>query len=234
MSIVAQRDGVRVIAFRKCGHTSIINTFMSTPEDKAPSNSAAGPVVVNSTDKVKALNAYRGMIPAQEDWPEPDIILSFLRNPVTRALSAYQHFFIRNPGFRGMSFRESLLAAGFTEDMSFEDYVAHLETLTLDEDPHIKPQYPDLEAAGGSDYEYVVAPLEMIDVCWPLMMAEFDVNCPMQVLHENRGGYDPESYLTPDLTQRLKVLYSNDYGLWEVIYNETRKTISPVGHQAPF
>jgi hypothetical protein len=212
MTVLAQRDGVRVVAFNKCGHTSIINTFMSTKED-----------LPNTTDRARALGGYQGDLTNFQDWPEPEVIVSFLRNPAHRALSAYHHFCVRKERYK---FKE----LGFEFGMSFPDYVDHLLTVDLTVDAHLAPFIDDLVTAGG-DRVYVLAPLELIGECWPIAMDNVGLaDVPREVLHKNKGGYQAEDYMRFDLHEKLRGLYCEDYNLWETIYNEARAEISPISN----
>jgi hypothetical protein len=206
---------------------------MSTPESiKHEEELLFAPRVRNTNDTAEAVGGKRGDLVTCVDWPQPEVVIAFIRNPVRRALSAYQHFFIRDIAI-DRQFRYTFAGMGFTQDMSFSEFVDYLLTVDLTTDKHITPQFDDLIAAAGGTYsEYLLAPLELIGYCWPIMMDNVGLGekVPRTVLHRNKGDYNPDDYLTPELSGKLRELYSRDYNLWEVVYGETREEISTVGN----
>lgn len=225
MTVLAQRDSVRAVGFNKAGHTSVIHTFMSTPESVGHVEEMLfAPKVLNTLDEAKTIGGYRGDLTNFHDWPKPDLIFAFLRNPVHRALSAYQHFIIRKERYK---FKE----LGFTFGMPFDKFVDHLLTVDLTADPHLAPQIDDLIAASGDELcNYILAPLEMIGEAWPIVMDNVGLGdvVPRTVLHRNKGNYNPDDFITPELHDKLRELYSQDYNLWETICDETREKISSI------
>lgn len=243
--IIAQRHGVRVVGFRKCGHTSIINTFCTLREefveDKPPSSpwskelgdDSQRPAILNTTDRTQRANAYRGYLDTAEDWPEPHTVVGFIRDPARRALSAYQHFIVRTfnlrDGIRTVG-RESFEQMGFTADMTFEDYVDHLGKVDLSLDLHIEPYYNQMPAAGTRNSRFVLAPLELISEFWPALIDDLGLDdVPRGVWHKNKGGYDSKTVLTDELADRIRDgIYSQDYSLWQTVYNETRAALPSI------
>lgn len=226
MTAIAQREHVRVVAFNKCGHTSIINTFMSHRDGFVNPE----PATVNSHEVRRAEGYVGNLIDVDlSTWPEPEVVIAFLRNPVYRVLSAYQHFFVRTMlSISIVRFRDNFQKVGFTRGMSFSEFVDHLLTVDLTFDPHLSPCIPDLISVGG-DRQYLLAPLELIGDCWPLAMDNVGLaDVPSQVYHKNKGDYNPDDYLTPDLYDAIRELYSEDYNLWETVFNEARAEISSI------
>jgi hypothetical protein len=222
MTVLAQRDKVRVAAFNKCGNSSIITTFMTAvPGEQWTKYSPPG--ILNTVDRARNIGGYQGDLTNFHEWPKPEVVIAFLRNPARRALSAYQHFLVRKERYK---FKE----LGFTFGMSFPDFVDHLLTVDLTADPHISPQTPDLIEAGGDFCSYLLAPLEMIGECWPIAMDNVGLGdvVPRVPIHDNKGDYDPGEFMTLELHDKLRELYSEDYNLWETIYHEAGKEISSV------
>ena len=218
MTVLAQRDGVRVAAFNKCGGTSIINTFMSRRNEN--------PDFPNSNDRARAIGGYQGDLTNSQDWPEPRVLVAFMRDPARRALSAYQHFLVRKERYK---FKE----LGFEFGMSFPAFVDHLLTVNLSADKHISPCVPDLLAAGG-DCHYIVAPLEFINEAWPLIMDGVGlVDVPDIIAWHNKGSYNPDDFMTAELREKLRELYLQDFNLWCATYHEhkTRAKIPAVGNE---
>lgn len=212
MTVLAQRDGVRVVGFNKCGHTSVINMFAPRSEPvKRPQFGA--PNVINTEDLAKQANTYRGDLTNYHDWPHPDVVIAVLRNPVRRALSAYQHFLVRKE-------RSSFTGLGFKFGCTFDEFVEHLVTVDLTGDAHIKPFVPDLIAA-GSNSQVLLLPLELLSQIWPVIIEELQIKGTSPTMQfRNKGDYDPDDFLTPELYDTLRTLYQEDYDLWELAYND--------------
>jgi hypothetical protein len=236
---IAQRDGVRVVGFRKCGHTSIINTFCtlrneflasalpSTPWSKEPGDKST-PLEIrqNYNRRTQHAGALRGYLDSAEHWPKPHTVIVFIRDPARRALSAYQHFIVR-------TVRENFLALGFTPDMSFAQYCKHLKTVDLAKDLHIEPYYDQLAATGTEDSRFLLAPLELISEVWPAFVNDLGLDdVPLGVWRQNNGGYQAAEFLTDELTDYIRdEVYSQDYSLWQTVYNETRATLPSVRYK---
>jgi hypothetical protein len=243
--IMAQRHGVRVVGFRKCGHTSIINTFCtlrsefeatesapSTPWSKEPGDKSTRPAILNTSDRTRRAEAYRGYLDQAKHWPEPHTVIGFIRDPARRTLSAYQHFIVRTAklaeGIRTVG-RESFERMGFTPDMDFAQYCHHLEKVNLSDDPHIEPYYDRLAATGTKNSRFVLAPLELISEVWPAVINDLGLDdVSLKVWHQNQGGYRTEKFLTDEMIEQVRGLYSQDYQLWQTVYDETRATLPSV------
>jgi hypothetical protein len=223
VAVVAQRDGVRVIAFQKCGHTSIINAFL-TPLDAEVQRGIPGvPLIRNSGDEAAAIGAYRGDVVAAHSWPKPELTIAFFRNPLARALSAYEHFFVRG------TLRTQFEELGFKLSMEFPDFALHLRNIDLNADPHLRPQTTSYMAAGLHDNIYA-GQLEQIDVTWPLLVDQHNLDCSKQMPRYNAATYETEDRLTGARLLLFEDLYKDDYLLWRAAHFEAGATVSSVCH----
>lgn len=221
MTLLAQRDGVRVVAFQKCGHTSIINTFLQRREGFVNPE----PAVITQTNW--AHDGVRGYPEQAVDWPEPRLLIAVIRSPLRRALSAYMHFMQRKE-------RDNLTRLGFKFGCGLNQYVNHLKTVDLREDQHIAPYAFDVVDATNDKYPTIVIPLELIDVMWPIVIAKeglYDV--PLKPWHKNPGHYNYEDVMTPYAESVLSEIYSKDCNLWEAVYDEARTAIPAVRYKTP-
>jgi len=214
MAVIAQRDGVRVVAFQKCGHTSIINMFL-TPADVPLVRGGAIPD-----------DAYRGTVEKARSWPEPRLTIAFMRNPLMRAFSAYDHFIIRTQ-------RASIMALGFTPDMSFTQFITHLGEIDLTADEHLKPQWLSfIEACASLDV--YGGQLEQLDTTWPLIVDQYGLDCTKEIPHYNRAErdymWDTEDRLPRSVLAAFKVLYATDYACWNAAHFEAGTSFSSVYH----
>ena len=149
MAVAAQRGRYRVVAFNKCGHTSIINMFL-TPPDQSVVRGAMPAVQVSSDVPVEQV--YKGFAEDVDNWPEPAYTIAFFRQPARRMLSVYQHFIVR-------TMQKELTTAGYTAftklgfdaSMTFPVFCRHLRSIDLDADLHLKPQVTSLNAAVGGE-----------------------------------------------------------------------------------
>lgn len=223
MSVVAQREARRVITFQKCGHTSVINMFM-TPAGQSVARGAT-PAVRISGQPVPEV--YKGFSDAVSHWPPAKVSIAVFRNPFERALSAYQHFIVRTlqsdevvVGAAGTSKkyggvptqgRTTFTQLGFDHEMSFSDFVQHLGSIDLCYDKHLKPQAISFrEAASGLVHGIQ---LEQLHVQWPLLVRAFDLPCTTEVAEFNAADYtaDSDHWSYALVTQ----LYADDLKLWE-------------------
>ena len=230
MSVVAQRDGVRVVAFNKCGHTSIINMFL-TPADKELVRGAAPAIRISNAAPVLQ-EVYRGTAMDAQHWPEPELTITFFRNPLQRALSAYEHFIIRTldevDGVPTLG-RESFTKLGFTVGMSWYEFCAHLGKIDLSADDHLKSQAQSFTEVftGGEVYG---GQLEQLSTTWPLIVDQYGLDCTKEVPQYNEAKYDRERMLSTAAYTRFDQLYGADRRYWEAAHFETGTKISPVCH----
>jgi len=245
MAVVAQRDGIRVIAFQKCGHTSIINMFL-TPAGM-PLARGTAPAIRNSSDKTPAPEVYRGDVVAAQSWPEPELTIAFFRNPLGRALSAYEHFIVRTlqypvdspvvtPGGETKAGiptlgRQSFTDLGFTPDMDFQAFCSHLRGINLAVDNHLKPQSTSfLEAYGSNTTNVHAGQLEQLNTIWPLIVEQYDLDCTLEVPRYNAAKYETENRLDGAYLNQFEALYARDYAFWEAAHFEARAPLSSVCH----
>jgi len=212
-----------MIAYNKCGHTTIVNTFLTPPgesiERGAPQ--AYRPAIRVSNEEAATVRTYRGSPEAAQEWPEPKVTITFFRNPLARALSAYQHFIVR-------TLRESFINLGFRADMNFSAFCLHLNNVDLNADNHLKPQCVGFQEvyAGGEVYG---GQLEQLYTTWPLLVEQYGLDCTTEVAHFNAAAYNLET-LTGIRREMFQKLYADDYALWEAAAFETREAISSVSH----
>ncbi len=123
MSHCLQRNGVRLVAFNKCGHASIINTFNAAPGEK-PQRGPSG------LDPVTLKGDYK----KAETWPEPVVTLAYFRHPLARIASVWNKL-MRDTWYT------SFHAYGFEKGMSFEAFCKHVMFIRDQPlDPHLRPQ----------------------------------------------------------------------------------------------
>jgi hypothetical protein len=122
---------------------------------------------------------------------------------------------------------------GFTPDMDFAEYCHHLKKVDLSEDPHIEPYYDRLAATGTKTSRFALFPLELIDEVWPAVITDLELDdVPLGIWRQNRGGYKPDKYLNDELIDYIRdEIYSQDYSLWQTVYNETRATLPSVSYK---
>ena len=229
MAVVAQRDGVRVIAFQKCGHTSIINMFLTAPGDEVV-RGAKPAVLLSGPDYPPPAKVYKGS--SAHDWPKADITIAFFRHPLQRTYSTYEHFIIRtlvHPLISAPSLgRKQFTELGFKANMSIEDFCEHLTTIDLDYDKHLKPQATSFNELRTDNVW--MGRLENLNEQWPLLVESLRLPCAKEVAHFNAASY--ESYQPGPHVQIIEDLYAEDYELWHNASDEARTQISPVRHQA--
>jgi len=202
MSHVLQRDGVRIIAFNKCGHTSVVNTFKCK----------RGDVVNRGHQGLEVLQGKPGDV---QDWPQAAVTVAYFRHPLARIASVYMNLVVK-------TFRENFSQIGMHAHMTFQDFC---ETLLensdwLVNDDHLAPQYDNYQTAADGTSEYV-SRLEEISMRWPLMVQAFSMDCTTQIAYFNRGDYKwPLMYHrhSKPLVNALLSLYGLDYATWRDCY----------------
>ena len=219
MAVVAQWNGVRVVGFQKCGHTSIINMFLTPVDDSIERGKAA--LIVNSQDQAAKVGAYRGDLAAAQTWPEPHTTIAFFREPIRRLLSAYQHFIVRTT-------RSPFIDMGFRSGMAFHEFCAHFITVDPTLDNHLKPQNLSFnEALVGRALIYK---LEYLDAIWPQLVEHLGLKCTKEVARFNAAEYDIDTHLQGVHVDWVNIKYADDYNTW----CEARETFSPVSSAASF
>lgn len=200
MAVAAQRYGVRVVAFQKCGHTSIINTFR-TPR---------GSKVVRGADGLDDLLSG----PSTEDWPPPVVTAAYVRHPLARLVSVYHHL-VRPFD----TYREKFDQFGMYGGMPFQTFCDRICSVAtdVDADPHTKRQVSSLiEMGSGTSW---LARLEEIYHRWPVMVATFNLDCaiiPAQfnVAEHTNWTLMYHRHRKADIDALLDV-YRDDVNLWE-------------------
>jgi len=226
VAIIAQRNGVRVVAFQKCGSTSIINMFLTPagmPLIRGTAPALNTPSVRNTGDEAAAIGGHRGDAAAAQDWPKPELTIAFFRNPLMRILSAYEHFLVR-------TVRDPFLELGFTTDMDFPKFCLHLRNIDLSIDNHLKPQIQSYTEASGLPPQVYGGQLEQLDITWPLLVEQYGLDCTLEIPQYNAAEYETEGRLTGARLDLFKQLYAADYRMWEASHFETRAPISSVCH----
>ncbi len=157
MSVLVQRDGVRIVTFQKCGHTSIVNMFQ-TPKGQEIVRGTM-PAVHMSNDPAPTI--YKGF--DASTWPCPYLTLAFFREPSKRILSTYEHFIVRTAKVSlATAGRKTFADMGFDLEMTFTEFCGHLQHVDLSLDKHLKPQSKSFFAALTSD-KYHTYKLEQLN-----------------------------------------------------------------------
>ena len=248
MTNVVQRNGVRIVAFNKSGHASIVNTF-SCSAGKDPQRGERG------------LEVLRGTWDKAKDFPQPHVTITYFRHPLARVASVYNYFFtlareeqMSKKFFGGLfptlepkdlqakigktEFRKNLSAMGFTQTMSFQQFCNHLVhgRVNLSDDLHLRRQADSLRECGNEDSCTYYRRLEDIATVWPRMVDELKLDCTKKIAHFNNKKYTKWEVMFMGLTHlraEVKKLYKEDFEIWNMLScNETGETFPSVGHEA--
>lgn len=199
MGQVVQRNGVRLVAFQKCGHTSLINTFVTPPTFTVERGA-------------RHLEAKHGDSKTVGDWPVPVVTVAFFRNPLARTWSVYNHLVRDN-------FRDEFSCLGIDQSSPFDQFCEAIVSCDdLSFDNHLKPQVQSFrEAAKGS---YWVARLEEAEWKWPRMCRVFQLDCTTKLARFNIADYShpwTRAYHRMDrkLLNALLACYAGDNDVWE-------------------
>jgi hypothetical protein len=198
-----QIHGVRIVAFNKCGHTSVINTFKT----------GAGNVSDRSAKKPDGMLQGNGH--AAERWPEPIVTIAYFRHPLARVAAVWNHL------VRGHHYTP-FKAMGFTRDMEFVPFCQHLLWIRDDYlDPHVEHQNLQFRQARGWLGETQIFRLDEISTCWPQMVRTWGLECTTNVAHLNNNSYpegkpwtalfDGHEQIAFDLMQ----MYREDHQIWQ-------------------
>lgn len=198
-----QRHSVRIVAFNKCGHASIINSFQAAVGEKPH----RGP---SSLAKTSLIGDYK----KAQQWPEPIVTIAFFRHPLARVASVWNKL-MRDTWYA------SFHVHGFQKDMSFEAFCKHLLFIQDDNtDPHLRPQSEQFnECRGWLGGTYIMR-LDEISMSWPQMVRTWDLDCTTNLLHLNRADYPdgkPWTALYDGLDQvafDLMQMYGEDLQIW--------------------
>jgi len=167
-----QRHGVRIVAFNKCGHTSIVNAFQTKPGDypQRGKNKLAIESLVGDYEKAR-------------NWDYPIVTIAYFRHPLARLASVWNHLMRQ-------SWYSSFKSMGFERDMTFPQF---LEKLLQEKgnylDPHVKHQHLNFRECRGWLGDTWIARLDEIATVWPQMVRTWDLDCTTNIAHFNREEY---------------------------------------------
>ncbi len=216
MSVVVQRNGVRIVAFNKSGNTSIVNTFQC-PFGGTPQRG------VRNLEVLKA--------PSSSDFPEPIVTIAYFRHPLARLASVYNYFFelprrevIETDSMAKVQpteFRVNFKVLGFRADMNFEDFCEQIiaKKDRLHEDLHIKKQSESFIADRGLAVDTWIARLDELSTVWSQMVSTFHLDCSTRIAHfNNQVGYSWVAMYQdiPVVTKLLLELYHDDHRIWQM------------------
>jgi hypothetical protein len=210
MTHVYQRDGVRMVSFNKSGHKSIVLTFLALPGGADSQELAARTLRGGFGSKHKQ---------AWHDWPAPIVTVAFVRHPLARIASVWNHLFRDRVGYT------PLRKHGFTEDMVFEQYVHQLLKVeySSDMDFHLAPQAFCLDRCATNTISQHVYRLDDIAEGWPRMCQTYGLECETKVAHHNdRSQNYPQGRpwtalwegLEDEAGELVHGLYERDYDMW--------------------
>jgi hypothetical protein len=208
MTHVLQRDGVRLIAFNKSGHTSVVNMFMTSPGG-----------TVDRGPKPHDADTLRGDIKKAEKWPEPIVTAAFIRHPLARIVSGWNHL-------NREHFYTPFKTYGFTPEMDFEQYVQRLLRVMASHnpekvDPHFQPQHIGFRLARGWLGSTQIMRLDEIDSAWPQFVRTYQIECTLTCATLNKKSYpDGKSWTAmyvgiEPMAFKLLEHYQTDLYMWE-------------------
>lgn len=192
MIITRQRDNVRLLAFRKSAHTSLINTFCT--EDGS--------------------DVVRGTMGEYKDSSSASVTIAFFRNPLARLVSAYNHL------VAGDELHGGLAMWGYEHEMDFEDFIRLTIQLPDKEiDLHFASQSYQTCLALEEHFTEVIwlGQVEQLPMHW-LEMQNFTGlwNTPNFLPNFNERPHKPwPLYYTQELVhEALSGRYMDDYRRW--------------------
>jgi hypothetical protein len=189
--ITRQRQNVRLVAYRKSAHTSLINAFCNESVEE----------VTRAT-------------PGHRDKKTAAITVSFFRHPLARLVSAYNHLVVSEP-------ESTLTQWGYEQSMDFHDFIALTLRLPDKEiDLHLASQSYQLSLALEDHHTDVVwiGQVEEAMSDWHRMMRFTGLRLPVVPLPTfNRKAHPPwPMYYTPELIRDvLHSRYMGDHSVWE-------------------
>lgn len=195
MVITQEREGVRLVAFRKAAHTSLVNTFLSN----------------RGEDVVRGHKSGRG-----RDKHTASVTVAFFRNPLARLVSAYNHFIVSS------QLPNSLDKFGYQHGMDFAQFINL--TLSIPDhqiDPHLRSQTHQLCEAFEEHFTNTIwiGQVENLATTSWREMRDFTglQNTPDFVPAFNAKGHDPwPTYYTAALARKaLEGRFFDDYKTWQ-------------------
>jgi hypothetical protein len=181
-----------VIAFNKCGHTSIINTFQTASIEP---------------NVRRGLGALRAKT-QRKDFDSAIVNVGFFRHPVARIASVYHYFYIAT------DWRVALEALGFNKDMLFPEFIEQLEVVDLSKDAHLKPQHKSWMESAQRHAPNWIERLEDIEKVWPDVVKTLKMGCTTSVAHFNSSNSYNAVEFTSDTMLRITKLYEHDMKIW--------------------
>jgi hypothetical protein len=180
MTHTVQRNGVRLVAFNKSGHTSLIASFMTPPT-----------VTVTSGKRPLEDETLRGGSTfAVRDWPLPLVNIAFFRHPLKRLFSAWNHLtqqHLYGP-FKAIGIKRHVTWPDFAEEIS-----SYLWQHTKP-DPHVESQYAMFLRVCDIKAPNLFFRLESSADNWERMVEWYDLDCVLRPQILNANGYDSPSY----------------------------------------
>lgn len=172
MSHCIQRHAVRIVAFNKCGHATIVNSFTAAVGEKPH----RGP---NSLQSISQIGDYK----AAKIWAEPIVTIAFFRHPLARVTSVWNKL-MRETWYAPFS------PLGFEKGMDFKAFCKHLLFIReCDLDPHLRTQAEQFRECRGWLGDTYIMRLDEMSYAWPQMVRTWDLDCTTQTLHLNRSDY---------------------------------------------
>jgi len=197
-----QRNSVRIVAFNKCGHATIINSFSTAPGEKPHRGQ-------NSLDK----HTLKGDAAKAQAWDQPLVTIAYFRHPLARIASVWNKL-MRDTWYA--SFHQY----GFTKGMTFEAFCRHVLFIQHDAlDPHLKPQCESFRECRGWN-DTCIYRLDEMSYAWPQMVRTWDLDCTTNIVHMNRADYPDGKPWTAlyegheDLIAQLLDMYGEDLHIW--------------------
>lgn len=193
MIITREREGVRLVAFRKAAHTSIVNSFLTK----------------------RGEDVVRGGKSRRRDELTASITVAFFRNPLARLVSAYNHL-VRGDD----ELRDSLQHSGYRHGMEFDQFVEI--TLSIPDsmtDLHLRSQTWQLCEAFEEHHTDVIwiGQVENLNTTsWRELRDFTGLAMPDFVPAFNARGHPPwSSYYTEALAHKaLAARFFDDYTTW--------------------
>lgn len=172
MSHCIQRHSVRIVAFNKCGHATIINSFTAAVGEKPH----RGP---SSLQDISQIGDYK----KARTWADPIVTMAFFRHPLARVASVWNKL-MRETWY------VSFAPLGFEKDMDFKSFCLHLLFIQdCDLDPHLRSQALSFRECRGRAGDTYIMRLDEISYAWPQMVRTWDLDCTTNIMHLNRAEY---------------------------------------------
>lgn len=203
MTHCIQRHSIRIVAFNKCGHATIINSFTAAVGEKPHRGPSSLQDISQIGDWKKAAT-----------WDEPVVTLAYFRHPLARVASVWNKLM-------RVEYYLTLRPLGFVEGMSFGAFCLHLLAIDRDNlDPHLKPQAASFRQCRGWNGDTYIMRLDEISTAWPQMVRTWGLDCTTETIHLNRSDYPDGLPWTALYSGNEKIvfdllhMYSEDLQIW--------------------